>query len=900
MFDLHRHTQFSSFDGFGKAPDLAKAAKEKGLTALGISDHGTVSGLVQHYFACKAEGIKPILGCECYYQKEFDQDAKSYHLCLFAKNVEGYKNLNKIVTIANRDNFYYHPRVTWNLLKKYRKGLICSTACVASIFAQRIIQGKIEQAKEELKKFKELFGDDFYIEIQPYAIDAEATQQSINEIMLDLAGKLNIKCILTSDSHYGRKEEFNTIIKMHEIAKHTGIDIKQTYKERYMPTYDELEKRFIKTYQANKVVVGKDYENKLRWLKYFRKCAQDLEDKIDGDILDKLGDTSPRFDIEEAAYSELSRLVKRGMKRRGCTSDKYVQRVKKELAVIKANDFSDYFLVVQDYVNWAKKQGIKVGPGRGSVCNCVVAYFLGITEVDSLYFDLDYRRFLRKDKKKYPDIDLDFETSRRQEVIDYIVTKYKGKAAQICSYGLYKIDNALNDLFKVCGVSAKSDCQEIKAFIHSLIGEDEVFDYENIKNSKEVKDYNERFDNIILHFSRLYKKVRYIGTHAAGVAVVGTDITDFVAIEKRGGKYSCAYDLDDLDKLGILKFDILGLITMSEIRELEEYTGKKFSQKWLEDSTLYEHFANGDTDGIFQFESGTVKGMLEQISCDCFEDLCAANAMNRPAPLQLKMPDAYAKNKSNLSEAKKSLFYKQTEKTYGTVIYQEQIMRICREIGKLSWDDADKMMKMIKGADSRAAFLRGENPECERMRKDFIKGAVENGFNKKVAADTFKSMLVYSFNKGHCVGYSIIALIEMYYKVYYPEYFWLVKLKYCNKLDLPKYKGLAVRSGCIILLPHVNGTAEFSVSNKFGSQCLQEGLCNIDFVGLKAAEIIQQEREKHGDYESFPDFRSRLPRRVVTARVLNALENAGALEFNEHKYLTRTEKYNAAMFGRGR
>ena len=292
--------------------------------------------------------------------------------------------------------------------------------------------------------------------------------------------------------------------------------------------------------------------------------------------------------------------------------------------------------------------------------------------------------------------------------------------------------------------------------------------------------------------------------------------------------------------------------------------------------------------------------MLQQIDCDCFEDLCAANAMNRPAPLQLKMPDTYADNKKNLAHAKKSLFYRQTAKTYGTVIYQEQIMRICREIGKLSWDDADKMMKMIKGADSRAAFLRGENPDCERMRKDFIKGAVENGFDKKVAEDTFKSMLVYSFNKGHCTGYSMIALIEMYYKVYYPEYFWLVKLKYCNKLDLPKYKGLAVRSGCVILLPHVNGSAEYSVSNKFGSQCLQEGLCNIDFVGLKAAQAIEEERLKHGDYESFPDFRSRLPRRIVTARVLNALENAGALEFNERRYLIRTEKYNSSIYGRGR
>lgn len=892
MFDLHRHTEFSLFDGHGKASALAKDAKENGLTALGISDHGTVSGIIQHYFACKEEGIKPILGCECYYQKEYDQDAKTYHLCLFAKNVEGYRNLNKIITIANKEQFYYHARVTWDLLVKYHAGLICSTACIASIFGQRIAVGNIEAAKQELRRFRDLFKDDFYIEIQPYRIDNDSTQQDTNDILLDLAGKLNIQCILTSDSHYGKKEEIDTIIKMHEIAKHTGIDVKQTYGERYMPSYRALEKRFMRS-------CGYSIEVKERWLKLFSKAAKKLEAKVEDNILENLGDTTPRYGADDA-YSTLCKMVKKGMKKRGCTSSEYVERVKKELSVIKANDFSDYFLIVQDYVNWAKKQGIKVGPGRGSVCNCVIAYFLGITEVDSLYFDLDYRRFLRKDKKKYPDVDLDFETDRRQEVIDYIVTKYSGKAAQICSYGLYKIDNALNDLFKVCGVDAKSDQQEIKSFVHSKVGEDEVFDYDAIVDDRFVRDTNSKFDNILLHFSRLYKKVRYIGTHAAGVALVGSDITDFVAIERRGGKFSCAYDLDDLDKLHILKFDILGLITMSEIRELEEYTHKKYNPEWLSDSEVYEHFRAGDTDGIFQFESGTVKNMLNQIDCDCFEDLCAANAMNRPAPLQLKMPDTYADNKQNIDHAKKSLYYRQTKKTYGTVIYQEQIMRICREIGKLSWDDADKMMKMIKGVDSRAAFLRGENPDCERMRKDFIKGAVENGFDKKVAADTFNSMLVYSFNKGHCTGYSIIALIEMWYKIYYPEYFWLVKLKYCNKLDLPKYKGLAVRSGCVILLPHVNGSAEYSVSNKFGSQCLQEGLCNIDFVGLKAAQAIEEERLKHGDYESFPDFRSRLPRRIVTARVLNALENAGALEFNERRYLIRTEKYNSSIYGRGR
>jgi len=896
MFDLHRHTEFSSFDGFGNAGDLAKIAKENGLTALGISDHGNINGLVQHYFACKEEGIKPILGCEVYYQPIFDEDAKSYHLCLFAKNLQGYKNLCEIITAANKDNFYRTAKVTHALLERYHEGLICSSACIASIFSQRIVEGKKKAAVELLAKFHSLFKDDFYIEIQPYKIDKENTQEDANVVLLSIAKKLGIDCILTSDSHYGRAEDFSTIIKMHQIAKHSGIDIEQTYKERYMPKAGELEKRFKRLYSSNGIFTTEEVN---AWLKRFKNASERLEASVEPDILDCYDRTEIVYDKNIDGYKLLCRLIKNGMKKHGKTSEEYVARVKEELDVIKENGFVDYFLIVQDYVAYAKKQGIKVGPGRGSVCNCVIAYFLGITEVDSVYFGLDYRRFLRKDKKKFPDIDLDFETDRRQEVIDYLVNKYKGRAAQICSYGLYKVDNALNDLFKVCGVEDKTDQRDIKNFIHGCIGDDQLFDYSVVKNDKNVVAWNKKFDDIILHFSKLYRKVRYIGTHAAGVAIVATKITDYCGIERRGGKFSCVYDLADLDKIGVLKFDMLGLITMSEIKELEEYTGDEFDYSWIDDSTLYEHFAAGDTDGIFQFERSSVKSMLEEMDCDCFDDLAAANAMNRPAPLQLKMPEMYCANKRDLQKAKKALYYKQTKDTYGTVIYQEQIMRICREIGKLSWDDADMMMKMIKGVESRAAFLRGENPECERMKKAFIKGAVENGFDKKTAANTFNSMLVYSFNKGHCVGYSMIALIEMFYKVYYPEYFWLVKLKYCNKNDLNKYKAFAVRSGCLVLLPHVNGTAQYSVSDKYDSTCLQEGLCNIEFVGLKAAEAIQEEREKHGDYEDYADFRSRLPRRIVTARVLNALENAGALEFNEKKYFARVEKYNSAMFGRG-
>ena len=393
MFDLHRHTEFSSFDGFGSAEHLAAVAKENGLTALGISDHGNINGLVAHYFACKKEDIKPILGCEVYYQPIFDEDAKSYHLCLFAKNLQGYKNLCKIITIANKENFYRTAKVTDKLLEKYHEGLICSSACIASIFSQRIIEGKKKSAYDLLMKFRDLFGSDFYIEIQPYKIDKENTQEDANVVLMKLAKKLGIDCVLTSDSHYGKKEEFDTIVKMHQIAKHTGIDIEQTYKERYMPAAGELEKRFKQLYTQSEVFTAEEVK---WWLKRFTEASKRLEDSVDGNILDCYDRTEIVYDRSVDGYKLLCSLIKKGMKKYGKTSAEYVKRVKEELEVIKENGFVDYFLIVQDYVAYAKKNGIKVGPGRGSVCNCVIAYFLGITEVDSVFFGLDYTTYCRR------------------------------------------------------------------------------------------------------------------------------------------------------------------------------------------------------------------------------------------------------------------------------------------------------------------------------------------------------------------------------------------------------------------------------------------------------------------------------------------------------------------------
>jgi DNA polymerase-3 subunit alpha len=880
--DLHRHDEFSTFDGFDKAVLLAKIAKENGLDALGIANHGNVNGLVEHYINCKENGIIPILGCEVYYVPEFEEGQKEYyHLCLFCKDLKGYQNLNRIIYHANDKFFYYRPHVTWALLEKFHEGLICTSACIQGEVSDLIVKREFKAAYKAAKQFKELFGDDYYFEIMPYTLSEEGLQESINEKLMALASKLDIKCILTSDSHFGREDEFDSYLKMHEMKKST---IGEHYSERYMPARTELYQRFVDMHEDKKTA------------KHMQKNMTELIKKVDPDILDKLEDNHIVFDENINANEVLWDHIKKGLKKRGKWNQKYVDRCKTEYQIMVKNGFVDYFLIVEDYVNFAKSKGIAVGPGRGSVCNSEVAYVLGITDIDSIYFELDFTRFLREDKKKMPDIDLDFETDRRQEVIDYILKKYKGKSAQICSYGLYKVDNALNDLFKVCNVTNKEDMREIKTFVKDYIDPDtKAFDLEGAKRSKFFKQYNRTFDNIITHFDKMYRKVRFIGTHAAGVAIVGTKILDYAAIERRGDKMSCVFDLTNLEKLKVMKFDMLGLKTMSEIKELEDLTGETFNYGWLEDPAIYEQFSEGNTDGIFQFEKGTAKGILRDIHADCFNDVIAANAINRPGPLQLKMHQQYAHNKENIHDVKKSVYYKQTKDSYGTIVYQEQITAICREIGGMTFDQSDKMLKIMKGGNDTETVIKERKKNVDELRAQFVRGAVDNGLTKSQALDVFEKMIVYSFNKGHATGYAFIAAILMWYKVYYPEKFWIVKLKYGNKEMLERYKFNAVAAGNIVLLPHVNGPAEFGMVDFYGEECMQEGLVNIDGIGEKVAEAIVAERKKNGKFLNYQDFVSRMPKKIVNAGSLNALEQNGALEFKMKKWMARVEKYNIEL-----
>ena len=397
--DLHRHDEHSLFDGAGKSKYLAEVAKELNYSALGISNHGDMAGLVSHYFDCKKVGIKPILGNEVYFMPKFKQTKNSFHLCLFVKNLEGYNNLNKIVTYANKNNYYYKAIVDFDLLEKYSKGLICTSACVGGVLSKMYNKGKEYLSYKFAEKFKEIFGDDYYIEIQPFKLTEEGLQENTDKFLMKLANDLDIKCILTSDSHFGKKDEFDTYLKMHEIAGHR--DFGKQYKERYMPSKREMLIRFNKMHGDDKELFYDLSESKHFALNCI-KNLNEIADKVDDEIFEKLPLKLPVFNENIDSKKLLLKNIKEGLRKRGKFNKRYLKRCKDEYEVIIYHGFEDYFLMVQDYIEWAKSQKIEVGPGRGSACNSLVAYALGITDVDSLIFDLDFRRFLRKDKNKYP------------------------------------------------------------------------------------------------------------------------------------------------------------------------------------------------------------------------------------------------------------------------------------------------------------------------------------------------------------------------------------------------------------------------------------------------------------------------------------------------------------------
>jgi len=902
MVDLHRHDEGSLFDGFGKPGELAKVAKSLGYTSLGISNHGNMVTAVKHYNACRQNGIKPIIGVEGYFLPKLREKHRGYHLCLFAKNKNGYKNLNLIQTEGEKQK-YYNGIWTLDLLKEFHEDVICTTACVSSYFGAAIKDGKISQAEKLLLELQDIFKDDLYVEIQPYKISEVGLQETVNHVMMNLASKHDVRCILTSDSHMGSKNDLDTYLKLHEIANHELGEIEATYVERYMPTEDELIQRFVKMHSGNLSPNVAIYRAKT-----MVENLQEIENKIDGDMFETLSRTIPIYKPKINSDELLKAKIKQGLLERNVNDEAYKERAQYEFNTIKDSGFSDYFLIVQEYIKWAKDQGIVVGPGRGSCCNFLTGYLLGITDVDSLRFDLEPDRFLARGRNKIPDIDLDFDSTRRDEVINHVLDTYPGKSAKVCSYGLYKIDNTINDLAKVCGLLSfgtmeeterkrnKEKIAEIKRHIRSFevdTGVDIEIDFDELKNHPTTKRYNENYDNIIKHFIKLYNKIKYIGTHAAGV-VINDDLLQYTSVKyDKDGNPCVAYDLKDIESLGVVKFDILALSTLSEISICREQTGRESDlNDILVDRETLDAFKMGKCDGVFQFDKRSVQSILREVEAHTVDDIIAVNAMNRPGPLSNGTHKLYAENKQNQIPG---AFDKWLKKTYGTILYQEQVMRMAIDIAGVTTDEALKFIKLSSGSKKDTDFFEKDYPV---FKKKFLDGCkkLKLKISRSEAESVFQSFFSYSFNQGHATGYSLMSIEQMYYKIHCPAVFWYAKLKHTKEEDkLWKYLMGCITDCGIVFLPHVNYTAEYSLRDFDGERVMQQGLTTIKNIGLKAAQKIENERNENGAFKDYDDFIKRCKSRSVTSRVVAALKEAGALEFDENKYLQRTKAYSSAL-----
>lgn len=874
-FELHKHSQYSLFDGFGRIQDIVEYAKELGMPALGLSDHGNTAGVAKLYFECNKAGIKPIIGVEAYFQPRFNKDKPYYHLCLFAQNQTGYSNIMQIITYANEHNFYRRGIVTFDLLEKYNAGVICTSACIGGIVSQAIVNNNDKLAIKATKRFKRIFDDNFYFEIMPIPLDEVGLQELANKELYSLGKTYNVKCIPTTDSHYTRHEDFETYKVMHALSGKKS-DVEATYGARHMHSEKEIKAKLLREFTK----------------KQAREMLDNLEEIYDKvDIQLDFSDSVPVFPDTNNAYKDLKKKCINELKARGLANKEYIERLKLEANVIKNHNLADYFLIVADYVEEAKRRNIYVGPGRGSVCGSLIADLLGITNVDPIEIGNDFERFLRADKKKMPDIDLDFEYGLRDEIIEYLLEKYKGHSAQVITFGFYRVKNLCNDFIKHFEMD-EEDAKIFKSTLDKNVDDKAHFEFEGVDYNKiialpEMRRLEKQYSNIITHFCKLYGQVRYYGTHAAGVVITRNSIGSYMSLMKVKGKFVTCFDKYDIEAFDFLKFDILGLKTLNIIHEIEELTGDKYDTRTAskkQKQAIYDGFKTGKTMGIFQLNKPTAQDILVSMEADNIQDLIAAVSLNRPGPLQLQMHTHYAENK--IKPNKSTPWYRYTADSYGTIIYQEHVMRICKGLAQMHNDDVDKIMK----------FKFNEEQRLE-LKDKFVEGANKiSKVNKQEAAELFDSMTLYLFNKGHGSGYALISEWQMYHKIFHPAEFWYASMKYSyDKTKDWQFRKDAAKDGIVIFLPHVNYSADYSLRKVDGEKVIQEGLITINGVGLKAAEYIENERKENGPYKSIDEFVERCRSRAVHKGVINSLVEHGAAEFNMKRYLSRVIKYNASL-----
>ena len=877
---LHIHSEFSLLDGANRIKDIPKRAKELGMDSIALTDHGVMYGVIDFYKACKAEGVKPIIGCGVYvaprtrFDKEPNIDNKYNHLILLAKNNQGYKNLSKLVSLGFVEGYYYKPRIDLEILEKYSEGLICLSACLAGSVNQALLNGNEEKAEEIALWHKRVFGDDYYIEIQNNGLQEQVLA---NQKLVKLARKLDIPLVATNDAHYLKKEDAYT----HEILLCIQTGKRMSDPDRMRFETDEL---YIKSPEE--------------MIEYFSAFPDAIENTVK--IADKcnvefeFGHTIlPNYDVPEefeTHYDYFKKLCDDGIKKRygENPSQEILDRAKYELEIISKMGFVDYFLIVWDYIHFAKENGIPVGPGRGSGAGSIIAYAIEITDIDPIKYGLMFERFLNPERISMPDFDVDFCYEHRQDVIDYVSRKYgKDHVSQIITFGTMAAKMVIRDVARVLDVPyseadnlAKMIPNEIHITIKKAIEQNKELKtlYETDENTKNLLD-------IAMHLEGM---PRQASTHACGIVITKDPVDTYVPLYVRDDQIATQYIMTTLEELGLLKMDFLGLRTLTVIQDtinlVKENRGIDVEfDKEMSDPKVYKLWQEGKTMGIFQFESQGMTNFMKELKPDCLEDIIAGVSLYRPGPMD-QIP-RYIKGKMNPghNEYTHPSLEPILNVTYGCMVYQEQVMQIVRDLAGYSLGRADLVRramgkkKLDVMAKEREIFINGQVDENGNI---VVPGCVRNGIDEQSANKIFDEMAEfakYAFNKSHAACYAVVAYRTAYLKAYYPTEFMAAMLNsFLGNLDkIPQYIDECKGLGIEILKPNINMSSEkFTVEeNK-----IRFGLGSIKNVGSVPVQNIVKQRNEKGKYKSFTDFCERIADEQVNKKCIESLIKAGAFD----------------------
>ena len=878
---LHCHTEYSLLDGANKVDKLFERIKALKQPAVAMTDHGNMFGAVEFYREAMSHGIKPIIGCEIYVaptsrfeKKGVDKGPKEYnnHLILLAMNKEGYRNLCKLVSLGYMEGFYYKPRIDKDLLRELNGGLIALSACLQGEVSQALNYGVYEKAKAAAETYATIFGDRYYIEIQDNKL---AEQEKVNRQLVELAKELSIPVVATNDCHYGERADFHAhdVLLCVQTGKTVSDDnrLKIETDELYLKSADEMNQGFDYCPGAveRTLEIADRCNVDIEFGKYhFPNFTPPKEISLD-DYLDELAHQGLEQRLEGIIDAELRK--------------SYVERLEYELDVIKRMQFPGYFLVVADFINYAKENGIPVGPGRGSSAGSLVAYALKITDLDPIRHVLLFERFLNPERRSMPDIDVDFCIRGRAQVIQYVKDKYGAdRVAQIATFGTLKAKAAIRDVGRALGLSFA----ETDAIAKLIPAPKQGFDYPLTEAMKmeprlgEMMKNDRRIKTLMDHALRLEGLVRHASTHAAGVVLSNLPLVDHLPlfVDKEGGIVT-QYDMSCVEKIGLVKFDFLGLKTLTLIHDclklIEITRGETMdvNRLPLDDKKTYRTLCNGNTTGVFQLESTGIREMTVKIRPNCFEDLVAILALYRPGPLDSGMAEEYIKRKHGKEKIKylHPLLDTILKDTYGVIVYQEQVMQIAQVLGGYTMGDADIL---------RRAMGKKDPQEMAAQRERFVDGARAKKIDEKKATEIFDQMETfarYGFNKSHSAAYALVSYQTAYLKTHYPVEF-MASLMTSEMGDTDKViKNLSeCRAKDIeVLAPDVNESrADFTpIGDK-----VRFGLAAVKNVGEKAVEVILESRSKDGPFSSLFDFCRRVDMTAVNRRVIESLIKCGAFD----------------------